>query len=76
MNEDEKDANIKQSIFLKSSGYFCRLSIILKSFQKSMLLNPIKFRKQGFEVVMKIARYVLGLLHMTGSTDPEYQRRP
>ena len=41
-----------------------------------MLLNQIKFRKQGFEVVMKIARYVLGLLHMTGSTDPEYQRRP
>ena len=41
-----------------------------------MLLNPIKFRKQGFEVAMKIARCVLGLLCMTGSTDPEYQRRP
>ena len=40
-----------------------------------MLLNSIKFRKQGFEVVMKIVRYVLGFLRMTGGTDAEYQRR-
>ena len=76
MNEEKKDANIKQSIFLKSSGHFCRLSIILKSFQKSMLLNPIKFRKQGFEVVMKIARYVLELLCMTGGTAYGKKKEP
>ena len=74
MDEDEKDANIKH-ISQKFRAFLPSI-YFLKSFQKSMLLNPIKFRKQGFEVAMKIARYVLGLLHMTGSTDPEYQRRP
>ena len=62
MNEEKKDANIKQSIFLKSSGHFCRLSIILKSFQKSMLLNPIKIKKQEFGVVTITMRYISKLL--------------
>ena len=41
-----------------------------------MLLNPIKFRKQGFEVVMKIARYVLELLCMTGGTAYGKKKEP
>ena len=41
-----------------------------------MLLNPIKFRKQGFEVVMKIARYVLGFLRMTGGTAYGKKKEP
>ncbi len=41
-----------------------------------MLLNSIKFRKQGFEVVMKIARYVLELLCMTGGTAYGKKKEP
>ena len=41
-----------------------------------MLLNSTKFRKQGFEVVMKIARYVLELLRMTGGTAYGKKKEP